>query len=150
MLFAVLISITLMNIFLFNQDFQKDKYNSIIDKLCGENYPEYRRFNFDGLFGSFVVFAMLGMYIGQILFWYLIENKYKVNNEIDNIESLQNNYINSEIKDNINNNNNKPDLNYIINCINKKENINDNSIDDLLNHWNKNRILLRKSFKNII
>ena len=49
-----------------------------------------------------------------------------------------------------NNNNNKPDLNYIINCINKKENINDNSIDDLLNHWNKNRILLRKSFKNIL
>ena len=150
MLFAVLIAITLMNIFLFNQDFQKDKYNSIIDKLCGENYPEYRRFNFDGLFGSFVVFAMLGMYIGQILFWYLIENKYKVNKEIDNIESLQNNYINSEIKDNINNNNNKPDLNYIINCINKKQNINDNSIDDLLNHWNKNRILLRKSFKNIL
>ena len=145
---CVFIIITIANVFIFNKGFDYDKYNDILDKLCEKKVPKYRRFNLDGLFGSITILALLGMYLGQIVFWYLIENKYKFNevNYMNNIKQIQEMNIN-DIKFS---NDNKNSNNEIINK-NKIEtdNLSQDSIDDLINHWNTNRIYIC-DFKNIL
>ena len=88
------------------------------------------------------------MYLGQIVFWYLIENKYKFNevNYMNNIKQIQEMNIN-DIKFS---NDIKNSKNEIINK-NKIEtdNLSQDSIDDLINHWNTNRIYIC-DFKNIL
>ena len=74
-IFAIFIALTIINNFIFNKKFDSDKYGEILDRICEKKVAKYRRFNYDGLFGSFTIFIMLGMYLGQIIFWYLIENK---------------------------------------------------------------------------
>ena len=134
--------------FIFNKGFDYDKYNDILDKLCEKKVPKYRRFNLDGLFGSITILALLGMYLGQIVFWYLIENKYKFNevNYMNNIKQIQEMNIN-DIKFS---NDIKNSKNEIINK-NKIEtdNLSQDSFDDLINHWNTNRIYIC-DFKNIL
>ena len=145
---CVFIIITISNVFIFNKEFDYDKYNDILDKLCEKKVPKYRRFNLDGLFGSITILALLGMYLGQIVFWYLIENKYKFNevNYMNNIKQIQEMNIN-DIKFS---NDNKNSKNEIINK-NKIEtdNLSQDSFDDLINHWNTNRIYIC-DFKNIL
>ena len=145
---CVFIIITIANVFIFNKGFDYDKYNDILDKLCEKKVPKYRRFNLDGLFGSITILALLGMYLGQIVFWYLIENKYKFNevNYMNNIKQIQEMNIN-DIKFS---NDIKNSKNEIINK-NKIEtdNLSQDSIDDLINHWNTNRIYIC-DFKNIL
>lgn len=118
---SILIKLAIISIgssFIFNSNFDYNYYNDILKKLC--DLPEYRKFNLDGLFGGFVILALLGMFLGQAIFWYLIDNYYK-NNKSQNIELL----INSEeTKDSI------EELN--------KEN-NNNKLDNLINNWNENR-----------
>ena len=161
-IFAIFIALTIMNNFIFNKNFDKDKYDEILDRLCEKKVAKYRRFNYDGLFGSFTVFIMLGMYLGQIIFWYLIENKYKLNNvniikpvEInineerfyqknshDEINVNNNNEIKNSNKLNINNNNEIENNNSINNIKIENNNLLNDSVDDLINHWNMNRIFL--------
>ena len=145
---CVFIIITISNVFIFNKGFDYDKYNDILDKLCEKKVPKYRRFNLDGLFGSITILALLGMYLGQIVFWYLIENKYKFNevNYMNNIKQIQEMNIN-DIKFS---NDIKNSKNEIINK-NKIEtdNLSQDSFDDLINHWNTNRIYIC-DFKNIL
>ena len=145
---CVFIIITISNVFIFNKEFDYDKYNDILDKLCEKKVPKYRRFNLDGLFGSITILALLGMYLGQIVFWYLIENKYKFNevNYMNNIKQIQEMNIN-DIKFS---NDIKNSKNEIINK-NKIEtdNLSQDSFDDLINHWNTNRIYIC-DFKNIL
>ena len=145
---CVFIIITISNVFIFNKEFDYDKYNDILDKLCEKKIPKYRRFNLDGLFGSITILALLGMYLGQIVFWYLIENKYKFNevNYMNNIKQIQEMNIN-DIKFS---NDIKNSKNEIINK-NKIEtdNLSQDSFDDLINHWNTNRIYIC-DFKNIL
>ena len=83
---------------------------------------------------------MFGMYLGQIIFWYLIENKYK-NNEINTINEFQSLSVNEEKVD-CTIKNNKSENESIISL--------DDSIDDLINHWNKNRVLLCSNFKTVL
>ena len=134
---------TVINKFIFNTNFEIEKYNNILNEKCGEEYPEYRRFNNDGVFGSFVIFALMGMYLGQILFWYLIDKRFKKNNILQksNIshELILNDFESEEEceeEDYYNNNN--------------IENINNNKkIDEIINNWNRNRVLLFGSVKNV-
>ena len=87
--YFVFIVMTYLTYFLSNKGFDYVKYNDILDNLCEKKVPKYRRFNEEGLFGSSTILAMLGMYLGQILFWYLIENKYKVNEDHpDNVDRV--------------------------------------------------------------
>ena len=147
-IFLFFIILTYLNIVLFNKRFDFDKYNDLLDRVCKKKVAKYRRFNLDGLFGSSTVFTMLGMYLGQIVFWYLIENKYKFNevNYMNNIKQIQEMNIN-DIKFS---NDNKNSKNEIINK-NKIEtdNLSQDSFDDLINHWNTNRIYIC-DFKNIL
>jgi len=123
--YFVFIVMTYLTYFLSNKGFDYVKYNDILDNLCEKKVPKYRRFNEEGLFGSSTILAMLGMYLGQILFWYLIENKYKVNEDHpDNVE----------IKNGNDNNNMESD----------------DSVDDLINHWNINRVFLCHNFKTVL
>ena len=116
-LFSILSSLS------FNLNFDKDKYDSTLSRLCKE-LPIYRKFNLDGLFGAFVILALLGMYLGQVIFWYLIDNYYKKsNNRSEKIEYISNS---AEKVDNIEN----EDFD---------ENNNNELIDQLVNNWNENR-----------
>ena len=65
-------------------------------------------------------------------------------NSINNIKPIQDMNIN-EIKFSNDNKNNMNDINS-----NKNEILNDDSIDDLINHWNKNRIYICANFKNVL
>ena len=169
-IFAIFIALTIMNNFIFNKNFDKDKYDEILDRLCEKKVAKYRRFNYDGLFGSFTVFIMLGMYLGQIIFWYLIENKYKLNNvniikpvEInineerfyqknshDEINVNNNNEIKNSNKLNINNNNEIENNNSINNIKFENNNLSNDSVDDLINHWNMHRIFLCHDVKTVL
>ena len=106
----------------FNRNFDYEHTNQNLPEKC-RNLPEYRKYNNDGLFGAFVVFALLGMYLGQVIFWYLIDNQYKKEIKVNKkIESLKSSDTISDIS--------KDDYD---------EKKNDKLIDDLINNWNENR-----------
>jgi membrane-associated phospholipid phosphatase len=121
--------LSILSCLAFNSKFKYKTYSKIIDNLCGENYPEYRRFNLDGLFGAFVILSLLGMYMGQVLFWYLIDNRYKKNKikESKNIECNVN-----ELEDDYD------------------EKKNYKKLDELINNWNDNRSLAFLSFSKLL
>ena len=106
----------------FNIDFDYDYYDKILDELC-EELPKYRKFNMDGLFGAFVVLALLGMYLGQVVFWYLIDNFYKKTKKtkIQKMDTIKSEEINDIEKDDYDEKNNNKIL------------------DDMIIHWNENR-----------
>ena len=141
---------TVINKFIFNTNFEIEKYNNILNEKCGEEYPEYRRFNNDGLFGSFVIFALMGMYLGQILFWHLIDKRFKKNNILQKSHishELSLNDIESEKSQEHKIEEEYEEENYQNNNI---ENMNNNKkIDEIINNWNKNRVLLFGSVKNV-
>ena len=134
------IGISIGNYFIVKKGFDYEKYNDILDKVCEKNVPKYRRFNADGLFGSSTIFVMFGMYLGQIIFWYLIENKYKVN-EVNTMKEFQSLTVNED-QDGciVKNNKSWNDSNISL----------EDSIDDLINHWNKNRVLCCSNFKTVL
>ena len=169
-LIILLLSIlSIINKFAFNNNINLEKYNDILNKLCGSDYPNYRRFNNDGLFGSLIIFSILGMYLGQILFWYLIDNKYKrSNNNYKNIDGSINNKNNIKNENNSSLNdiefddisNNEYDEDTSINVKNKDndneknmEGLNNNYenriIDELINDWADYRAYLFYPIKNI-
>jgi membrane-associated phospholipid phosphatase len=127
----LLLTITsVLSVMIFNNEFDYKKYEEILSQTCGDSLPKYRKFNYDGLFGAFTVLALLGMYLGQILFWYLIDNRYKkYNSNIDfsKTEAAQVSLSNDSSKDEENN----------------------ELLDNLINNWNKNRRLLFGSYWNI-
>ena len=144
-IFSFFILISVINVFIFNQEFDSDKYAEILERVCKKKIPESRRFNYESFVGSLIIFAMLGMYLGQILFWYLIENKYK-NNEINSIKQIDLNI--NEVKPS--NNNDKDETNNNNNNQNEINNSSNDSIDDLINHWNMNRVLFCSNIKTVL
>ena len=106
----------------FNANFDYDHYDKILKILCQE-LPKYRKFNMDGLFGAFVVMALLGMYLGQVIFWYLIDNFYKKKKtKIQKMDSIKSSdYINDIENDDYD------------------DKINNKILDDRIIHWNENR-----------
>ena len=103
-------------------DIDINKFNSILDKLCGEGYPFYKRFNDDSLYGSLISLYFLGGYLRQMLFWYLIDNYYKKDN------------INNNIKDQFDipksNKNNGIEFDIIKTCDEENGSINESENDD--------------------
>lgn len=119
----------------FNTNFDYDKYDKILKNLCKE-LPKYRKFNMDGLFGAFVVLALLGMYLGQVVFWYLIDNFYKKSKTITK----------NKKKDGIKN---SDDINDIVKD-DYDERHNNNILDDMIIHWNENRSFINCSIIKIL
>ena len=120
-LFSILSSIS------FNSNFDIKKYEERLSRLC-TNLPKYRKFNLDGLFGAFVILALLGMYLGQVIFWYLIDNYYKKsnNNRSEKIEFI----LNPSDKTNSSFESEEGDENE------------DYRLDKLINNWNENRTFI--------
>ena len=54
-----------------------DKYEGIFENIdkCKE-LQKYRRLNGDALFASCLIIALLGIYLGQVFFWKILEKKY--------------------------------------------------------------------------
>ena len=124
--------LSILSCLTFNTDFDYKKYIDIINNTCGEKYPQYRKFNLDGLFGSFVILSLLGMYLGQVYFWHYIDKTYK------KMQST----------------NSSSTINYDINDLgddSEDEKKNNELIDELINNWNENRTYAfcshRKLFK---
>ena len=164
-IFIIIIAASFINRFIISKyiDVDINKYNSIIDILCGEKYPFYKRFNDDSLNGSLLIIYILGGYLGKIIFWYLIDHYYKKdsinsNNEIkdDAFEIPKSNKANEIEFDSIKVNNE------INGSVNDSEN-DDSSfkedqkdyqyekimIDELINEWYDSRKLF-SSLPNII
>jgi hypothetical protein len=128
----ILLTITsVLSVIIFNNEFDYTKYEEILSQTCGDSLPKYRKFNYDGLFGAFTVLSLLGMYLGQIVFWYLIDNRYKkYNSNIDftKTENDKVSFSNDTSRDEENN----------------------ELLDNLINNWNKNRRILFKSYWNVL
>ena len=125
---SLLILLSILSCLFFNSNFNEDRYDQILKELT--DLPKYRKFNLDGLFGSFAAVAILGMYLGQVIFWYFIDKSYKANKE---------NKSGTKIDFIINDNDND---NAELKGIEKEyfeEDDNNGLIDNLINNWNKNR-----------
>ncbi len=123
---SLLILLSILSAIFLNSNFDKDYYDEILNELT--DLPKYRRFNLDGLFGSFAALAILGMYLGQVVFWYLIDNSYKMKNELI-IKSSE--YFKGLGQENF------------------EEDSNNRLIDSLINNWNINRSFRPFSLKKI-
>ena len=130
----ILLTITsVLSVIIFNNEFDYTKYEEILSQTCGDSLPKYRKFNYDGLFGAFTVLALLGMYLGQIVFWYLIDNRYKKYNS--NIDFTKTDNDNDKVS---------------LSNDSTKDEENNELLDNLINNWNKNRRLLLGSYWNIL
>ena len=122
--------ISVLSVMIFNNEFDYKTYEGKLSQTCGKSLPKYRKFNYDGLFGAFTVLSLLGMYLGQIVFWYLIDNRYKkYNSNID---------FNKNESDEVN-----------LSNVSSSDDENKELIDNLINNWNKNRRILFRSYWNV-
>ena len=162
----IIIAIIFINQFIISKNINIDfvQYNTIINALCKKDVPEYKRFNYDVIFGSLLIFSILGGYLGQIFFWYLIDKLYKnkdininkkdvfdfsesikKNNGIEfkdlGIDDEENSSIGVNNKENEDSNTENDNVkNY------EEENL---LIDELINNWPENRKLF-SSITNIL
>lgn len=140
-IFSLILFLSIFSIisnFAFDNKSQIRKYENVLNEKC-QDLPEYRKFNLDGLFGSFIIFGLLGMYSGQIIFWYLIDNNYKNNKEKKKIKRSDLDHNNSSVNEDMigetveeEEENDNDDI----------ENEENRKIDELINNWNENRKLL--------
>ena len=121
----------------------------ILNEKC-KNLPEYRKFNLDGLYGSFIIFCLLGMYSGQIVFWHLIDNNYKNNKKRKKIKRTNLDQNNSSVNEDIIGDTAEEEENGTDNNDNDDDNENNRKIDELINNWNENRVLLFSSCGRVI
>ena len=141
-IFSLILFLSIFSIisnFAFDNKSQIKKYEKILNEKC-QDLPEYRKFNLDGLFGSFIIFGLLGMYSGQILFWYLIDNNYKSNKKRKKINKKNADRNNSSVNEDIIGDTEEEEENDIDNDDTDDEN--NRRIDELINNWNENRVLL--------
>ena len=129
--------LSILSCLTFNKSFDYKKYEKILSDTCGSSLPNYRKFNLDGLFGSFVVLSLLGMYLGQIIFWHLIDNSYKNNSNKNINQNIDFNKTESE------------DISSIIKDGCDEKNYS-KIIDKYIIYWNKNRDFLFGSMWNVI
>ena len=139
--------------FAFDNKSKIKKYEKVLNEKC-QDLPEYRKFNLDGLFGSFIIFSLLGMYSGQIVFWYLIDNNYKSHKKRKKIKSKNLDHNNSSVNEDIIGDTEEEEENGPNNSdnddIDDTDNENNRRIDELINNWNENRVLLFSSCGRVI
>jgi hypothetical protein len=149
-IFSLILFLSIFSIisnFAFDNKSIIKKYEKVLNEKC-KNLPEYRKFNLDGLYGSFIIFCLLGMYSGQIVFWYLIDNKYKNKKKRKKIKRRNLDHHNSSVnEDIIGDDSMEEEENDTDNSENDDDdddddNENNRRIDELINNWNKNRVLL--------
>ena len=147
-IFSLILFLSIFSIisnFAFDNKSTIKKYEKVLDEKC-QNLPEYRKFNLDGLYGSFIIFCLLGMYSGQIVFWYLIDNNYKKNKKRKKIKSRNLDHNNSSVNEDIIGDTVEEEENGTDNSDNDDnddaDNENNRRIDELINNWNENRVLL--------
>ena len=151
-IFSLILFLSIFSIisnFVFDNKSEIRKYEKVLNEKC-QDLPEYRKFNLDGLFGSFIIFGLLGMYSGQIVFWYLIDNNYKNNKKKKKMKRSALDHNNSSVNEDMigetvekeeeNDNDDNDDT----------ENEENRKIDELINNWNENRMLLFSTFGRLI
>ena len=130
-LLFLLTIIAIISKFIFNQDFNYEYYNKILNDTC-DNLKEYRKFNYDALFGSLIIVGLIGLYFGQMFFWYLVKYNYKKNDEVKEIKNKDNDNTLCEIQVTKNEN-------WMTQDGDTKEDL---IVNELINHWNDNRIFM--------
>ncbi len=158
----ILISLTFINRLILSKyiDVDIDKYNTIVDKLCGENFPQFKRFNNETFYGSLIIFCILGLYLGLIIFWCLIEckyhKKYNKSGKLRNDRTIELNEMeekNDGKNDNTNDEGNDKDIISDDSLTPKDESNNyeyDELFDEYINNWNENRKYIDNQSKIIL
>ena len=151
-IFSLILFLSIFSIisnFAFDNKSIIKKYEKVLNEKC-KNLPEYRKFNLDGLYGSFIIFCLLGMYSGQIVFWHLIDNNYKNNKKRKKIKRTNLDQNNSSVNEDIIGDTAEEEENGTDNNDNDDDNENNRRIDELINNWNENRVLLFSSCESVI
>jgi len=113
--FILIVSVILLVYFLKHNEFLI--YEDIFKTIC-TNIKEYKRFNYSGLYGGAVIYAIAGAYYGMVLSINLLFRKYNLNPEaLENVEVPQYNNLMRNI-----------------------------SSLDAINNWNKNNSFKNKFF----
>ena len=141
----ILISLTFINRLILSKyiDVDIDKYNTIVDKLCGENFPQYKRFNNETFYGSLIIFCILGLYLGLIIFWCLIEckyhKKYNKSGKLRNDRTIELNEM-EEKNDGFDDNEDDEENDDSLTFKDESNNYEDEELkDEYINNWNENR-----------
>ena len=113
--FIICLALAIISRFTINKNKDFNSLNQKVDVNC-KRVKEYKRFHIGSLHDSLILVAMIGLYCGQCLFWFLIDNKYKKNKK--------NKKIGNSKKDENNNRDNENDL-VTVNFV----------IDELINKW---------------
>jgi hypothetical protein len=86
LLFLLSILILIFSSLIFNQTLNYINLNNSLNLNC-KKVKQYRRFNNEGIFGCLIIMALIGLYYGQFIFWFLSDKYYK-----KNISNLNNDY----------------------------------------------------------
>ena len=117
--FVVCLALAIISKLTINININKESLNDKIN-VNYSDVGDYKRLHSGSLHDSLIIVSSFGLYYGQMLFWYLIDNKYKKNKIINDKNDIKNSNdiaINEE---------------YFI-------------LDDLINKWTSNRV---KTFQN--
>ena len=87
--FIICLVLAIISKFTINTNIDKELLNKIIDENCSD-VGDYKRLHAGSLHDSLIIAGSIGLYYGQMLFWYLIENKYKKNKQISSSNTIEN------------------------------------------------------------
>jgi membrane-associated phospholipid phosphatase len=82
----LIISVILYNLIDIESDFKK--YNLVMEKRC-PNAPKHKFYSNSCLAGTLIILLVFGIYLGQYLFWYLVNRNNSLNNDINYLMSLE-------------------------------------------------------------
>lgn len=96
LLFLLSILILIFSSLIFNRTLNYINLNNSLNLNC-KKVKQYRRFNNEGIFESLIIMALIGLYYGQFIFWFLSDKYYKknisnINNDYYLIDELINNW----------------------------------------------------------
>lgn len=90
-IFIIFTIIAIMSNIFFNSQEKINELSKKLDNKCSHK-KIFRRFNYDGLFGCLSIVELFGIYLGQIIFWFLEDKIYKSDDDYYEIDEIINNW----------------------------------------------------------
>ena len=86
LILLLIIAVILHNLIDIESDFKK--YNLVMEKRC-PNLEKYKFYSNSCLAESLVILFLFGIYLGQYLFWFLVNRNNNLNNDINYLMSIE-------------------------------------------------------------